>query len=158
MPNEHKHTNQERATECLENKGGFASLRFSFCLSLSPLLLRPLPQGLYKDITLYLIRRLIHGHRGITRPTKLILAQEEKPPHRDLSVCAQNICTCVVVLTCQRSPARACTMCYLLTYSCYCYFLESFYKELAVALLRVVRHGHGENVVVGSHARFKQVP
>lgn len=136
------------------------SLPFVF-LSVSHSLLSSsglLPQGLYKDITLYLIRRLIHGHRGITRPTKLISAQEEKPPHRDLSVCAQNICTCVVVLTCQRSPARACTMCYLLTYSCYCYFLESFYKELAVALLRVVRHGHGENVVVGSHARFKQVP
>ena len=27
-----------------------------------------------------------------------------------------------------------------------------------MALLRVVRHDHGENVVVGSHARFKQVP
>lgn len=49
-------------------------------------------------------------------------------------------------------------MCYLLTYSCYCYFLESFYKELAVALLRVVRHGRGENVAVGSNARFEEVP
>lgn len=49
-------------------------------------------------------------------------------------------------------------MCYILTYSCYCYFLESFYKELAVALSRVVRHGHGENVAVGSNARFEEVP
>lgn len=27
-----------------------------------------------------------------------------------------------------------------------------------MALLRVVRHGHGENVAVGSNARFEEVP
>lgn len=55
MPNEHKHTNQER-TGCLENKGGFASPS-SFFPSLTPLfplfllLLRPQLQDLSKDIT-----------------------------------------------------------------------------------------------------------
>ncbi len=100
-------------------------------------------------MTLDLIRRLNRRHWGITRPTDSYQTRKKASIQRPLCVCVcvcvcecvWNICTCVVVLTCQRSPARACTMCYLLAYSCYCYFLESFYKELTVALLRVVRHG-----------------
>lgn len=43
-------------------------------------------------------------------------------------------------------------------FSCYCHLQERFYKELAVVLLRALRHDCGEMAVKGSVGRFLEVP
>lgn len=73
------------------------------------------------QVTLDLIRQLIHTHSGITRHTDSYQPRKKVSIHtmqqHMYNVCCVKhlyLCSCI---SCQRSPARGGTMCYLLLYS-----------------------------------------
>lgn len=131
MPNEHKHTKPRGGTGRLENKGGFtSSFIFLFITPQATVPIRGYNTDLIRQricqVTLIPTDSFQHRKRALHTGTRVKHWYLRSRTHMS-TVSSQGLLT----------------MCYLLAYSCYCFFQESFYKELAVALLRVVRHGRG---------------
>lgn len=137
MPNEHKHT-ERKWTGGLQNNGGLG-LFFIHPASVSG-------AAWGCAVSLHVIGFFLLTLRH-NKDLWFISGQEEGFHIRDFLRVKR------LYLRCSTQWAR--TMWYLLTYS---YLLEGFYKELAVVLLRVVRHGCGKIVVEGRTARFLEVP